>query len=367
MAKENKLLDRNRIASNPDYYPVESDGEVFQMVQEMLEETVFGQTEACAEVSRAITRSVCGFHDPNRPEYVGLFLGEPGVGKTEMGKAIAKIFDPKYYEERLLVVDCNMFQQSHDVSRILGAPPGYLGYGDEPFITKQFLHQQNVIVFDEIEKADSALHRMLLRIMDKGRLEINESDAAEDFQADLPGLDFSQSIIILTSNIGSKEIAEIKADKGKLGFLAGEGDGQNKDAKRAGIEAAKKYWKYMPEFLNRIDSTIVFNSLTEKVVYQLIDKFLDEYYENQPEYGTIVLATNELKEWIVSQTDTKQAGRGLRRKLDKMIITPAAEVKIKMPKGVPLIADVSQDEPKRVIFWVSKTMVSSMSHPQTGS
>jgi ATP-dependent Clp protease ATP-binding subunit ClpA len=117
----------------------------------------------------------------------------------------------------------------------------------------------------------------------------------------------------------------------------------------------------MPEFLNRIDSMIVFNSLTPEVVYKLIDKFLGEYYENQHDDATIILATDQLKDWIVSQVVIRKAGRELKRVINKNIISPAAEVKIKMPKGVPLIADVSQDDPKRVIFWVSKRMVNSVS------
>lgn len=357
MTKEKGLLNRKMVEKNPDYYTVESDGEVFQMIKEILEETVYGQPEACTEVARAITRTIGGFSDLNRPGYVGLFLGAPGVGKTEMGKAVAKIFDPKYYQERLKIVDCNTFQQSHDVQKILGAPPSYVGYEDETLITKEFLCQPNVIVFDEIEKADAALHRLLLRIMDKGRLEINESE--EDKYCEGSGLDFSQSIILLTSNIGSEEISNIKSGKRDIGFFVNKDNDRSKDIQKVGLDAAKRFWRHMPEFLNRLDSTIVFNSLTEEIVYKLVDKFLDEYYLNQDEGATVVLATDQLKEWIVAQTDIALAGRELKRKIDKLIITPAAEVKIKLPKGVPLIADISQDEPKRVIFWVSKTMVGS--------
>lgn len=358
MTIEKRSLDRSRLIKNPDYYPVESDSEMLQMVTEILEETVFGQPEACVEVARAITRSVSGFDSPNRPGYVGMFLGEPGVGKTEMGKAIAKVFDPLRPEERLKVVDCNMFQQGHDIQRILGAPPSYVGYGDEPFITNDFLHQPNVIVFDEIEKADPALHKLLLRIMDKGRLEVNNYDEMLDDNG-LPGLDFSKSIIILTSNLGSDEIRDIKVGKGHLGFRTEGEVCHQKDIQKVGEEAVKKFWRHMPEFVNRIDSMVVFNSLTVEIVYKLIDKFLDEYFVDQGSESTIIMATDQLKEWIVSQTDIKQAGRELRRRIDKLIISPAAEVKIKLPKEVPLIADVSQDEPKRVIFWVNKRMVAS--------
>jgi len=355
MITEKRFLDRRKVEKNPDYYPVESNGEMFEMVKALLEETVYGQPEACTEVARAITRSISGLNDPNRPGYVGLFLGEPGVGKTEMGKAVAKIFDPIDYESRLKVVDCNMFQHSHDAERFLGAPPSYIGYGDETFITKNFLSQPNVIVFDEIEKANISLHRLLLRIMDKGRLDINESD--DDLCSDEPpGLDFSQSIIILTSNIGSEAIRDIRMGKGALGFGTDGEATKNKDIQKVGVTEAKLFWKHMPEFLNRIDSMVVFNSLSEEVVYRLIDKFLAEYFTNQDQDATYIMATDQLKDWIVSHVDIKLAGRELRRMIERMIITPAAEVKIKMTKGVPLIADISQDDPKRVIFWVSKTM-----------
>lgn len=369
MPKEKSFLDRKLVEQNPDYYAVESDGEVFGLVKDILGETVFGQPEACEEVARALTRSLSGFNDPNKPQFVGLFLGEPGVGKTEMGKAVAKVFDPINYESRLMIVDCNTFQQSHDVQKILGAPPSYVGYGDQPLISRSFLVRPNVIVFDEIEKADPALHRLLLRIMDKGRLEVNESN--EEFVDEetamlddgMPGLNFSNSVIILTSNIGSSEISDIKKGRGSIGFDLNGGSRVQTEIKKTGLESAKNYWRYMPEFLNRIDATVVFNSITSEVAYMLIEKFLDEYNQSRVGEASIIMATTELKDWIMSQVDTSQAGRELKRKIEKLVITPAAEVKIKLPKGMPLIADISQDEPKRVVFWVSKRMISSASKP----
>lgn len=347
MPKEKFFLDRKVVEKNPDYFTVESDNEVFEMVLGMLQETVYGQTAACVEVARAMTRSLGDYCDPNRPQFVGLFLGEPGVGKTEMGRAVAKILDPIHPESRIRMVDCNMFQQSHDVERILGAPPSYVGYGDDPLISAEFLKQQNVVVFDEIEKADAALHRLLLRIMDKGKLEINGYGERM--------LDFSRSTIILTSNIGSTEIVDVKKGNGRLGFDLDRSVEKGIDVQRVGIEAAQRYWRYMPEFLSRIDSTVVFNSLTEEVSYLLVDKFLEEYSLSQG--AMIVLATDQLKSWIVNQVDARQAGRELRRVIDKLIITPAAEVSLKLPKGTPLIADISQDGTNRVVFWISKQMV----------
>ena len=205
--------------------------------------------------------------------------------------------------------------------------------------------------------------------MDKGRLEINEQPESfvdeEIAMLDdgLPGLDFSRSTIILTSNIGSSEITNIKKGRGNLGFDLNKESHTQVDIKQAGLEAVKKYWEYMPEFLDRLDSIVVFKSLTEKVVSQLIDKFLDEYNNGREKDSTILMATEELKDWIMSQVEPSQAGRSLKRKIEKLVITPAAEVKMKMPKGMPLIADVSRDEPKRVVFWVSKRMVGSASKP----
>ncbi|HCQ30829.1 TPA: hypothetical protein DIU27_00390 [Candidatus Collierbacteria bacterium] len=365
MKKEKSNLDRARIEKNPDYYAVESDGEVVAMVTEILEETVFGQPAACVEVAKPIARFICGLDDPSRPIYVGLFLGESGVGKTEMGVAVSKVFDPQYPEERLKIIDCNMFQQSHDVQRILGAPPSYVGYGDEPLIGKEFLAQPNVLVFDEVEKADTALHRLLLRIMDKARLDINESEEDRmmyvEEEGELPGLDFSNSVIILTSNLGSDEIKNIRSGNRSMGFVKDNMEAQQRDIHAAGIAAADRFWHHMPEFLNRIDSTVVFNSLTTEVVHKIFDKFLNEFTKNYEADATQIMATNQLREWIIAQTDICKAGRELKRKINDLIITPAAGVKFKIPKGVPLIADISRDEPKRVIFWLSKTMVNSAS------
>ncbi len=365
MKIEKNSFDRRKIENNPDYYSVESGNEVVRMVAEILEETVFGQPVACAEVAQPIARQICGLGDPGRPIYVGLFLGESGVGKTEMGVAVSKVFDPKSYQERLKVIDCDMFQHSHDIQRILGAPPSYVGYGDEPLISKDFLAVPNVIVFDEIEKADISLHRLLLRIMDKARLEINENEDDLMFDEDEefldPGLDFSRSVIIMTSNLGSDEIKNIRTGKKSLGFITSKDDGGQRDIQVAGLAAAEKFWKHMPEFLNRIDSTVVFNSHTPEVINKLFDKFLSESFENQIGDATHIMVTDQLKKWVLEQTDSKKAGRELKRLISRLIITPAAEVKFKIPKGVPLIADISQDEPKRVIFWLSKIITDSVS------
>lgn len=345
-------LSKKDIAEDKDLFRIKPENSIIVEYTAKLEETVFGQSRACREVARAMTRVLAGFTNPNRPEFVGMFLGEPGVGKTEMGKAIARIIDPSDYENRLLVIDCSTFQQSHDISKLVGAPPGYVGYGNKPLITPDFLSRKNVIVFDEIEKADPVLHKTLLQVMEKGKLAVPIGESTY-VKVENKTLNFAYSTILLTSNVGSEEIRTAKLGTKNFGFKTTEDPTISKEQVfQIGINSVKKFWRHMPEFTNRIDAVVVFDSLSQEVYRKLVDKFISECNENQTIGHNPLVITPDLKNWVISKTDLYYGGRELRRTIDKHIIAPAAEVKLSLYDGVPIIADISEEE--KVIFFTSK-------------
>lgn len=349
-----RSITRGHIRRNPDFQPVLPKCKLVTFYKAKLEETVFGQERACLEVARALVRSDGGLISPDRPEFIGMFLGAPGCGKTEMGRAIARIQNVKEPEKNLLIIDCNTFQDDIDIHKITGSTPGYVGYGDEGLITADFLARPNVIVFDEIEKAHRKLHRLLLGIMDRGKLVVPVGTSTYRNVKNIE-LNFAYSKIIFTSNVGSQEIRDSQK-KRRVGFHTPERFGANEAAYKIGIQAMKERWHHMPEFLDRLDSVVVFEFLTPSVYRKIFDKFLDECNQNQRLRQNNPLAvTDELRSWIISETDTDYGGRELRRTMERHIITPFAELKQSLDNEVPVVADISED--KKVEFWVSQKIM----------
>ncbi len=347
MSEGLKRITHNDLISRTDFVMVEPTNEKVTSLVHLFEKTVFGQTEACIEVARSLTRSLAGFVDPHRPQFVGLFLGETGVGKTEMGRAIANVYKPKDPNLALTIIDCSQFQQDFDTTKLTGAPPAYIGYGDPPLIDPAILTQKNVIIFDEIEKAHPALYRLMLQIMDKGYLETNTSAADEKNIY----LNFSLSTIILTSNLGSAEIRDAR-DGRNLGFNSECIDAKPIDSTQIGLKAVKSFWRQMPEFLNRLDVTVVFKPLTPPTGLLIIDKFLSQF---STYCHRRIAATQEMKVWLLAQSGSIINGREIKRQLNQHLITPAAEVALTLPPGLPLIAD--KNETGQVVFWVSKSTI----------
>lgn len=329
-----------------DFVLIEPTWETRDRLVAQLEQTVFGQTAACLKIAEAFTRVLAGLKTPHHPEFVGLFLGETGVGKTEMGRAIAHLLNPQNPEAILKIINCCEYQMEHDVERILGSPNSYVGYGDPPVITPEFLAQgRTVIIFDEIEKAHDNLHRLLLRVADEGLL--NVTTTVDDEIKNTP-LDFSRATIILTSNLGSTEIQAAQSGRA-LGFQSSRPETNFTVLSNTALKAAVDFWRHMPEFLNRLDASVVFQPLTYNVALKIIDKFLNDYLFN---CHVAIAATQELKDWLL-QDLSKLNGREIKRKLDRQVIAKAAEVVLKIPPGVPLIADVNREN--QTIFWVSQS------------
>lgn len=234
-------------------------------MEEILHKRVVGQNEAVDSVARAIRRGRVGLKDPKRPQGSFIFLGPTGVGKTELCKALAEaVFGD---ENAMIRLDMSEYMEKHTVSKLVGSPPGYVGYDEGGQLTdKVRSHPYSVVLFDEIEKAHPDVFNMLLQILEDGRL--------TDSQGRL--VDFKNTIIIMTSNVGARLISD--SDGGKLGFAFEDKDGKKKaerdnaDVKDLVMGELKKVFR--PEFLNRVDDIIVFNKLSESEIKQIAGKML---------------------------------------------------------------------------------------------
>ena len=276
-----------------------------------LHERVVGQEEGVTKVTEAILRSKAGIKDPSKPIGSFLFLGPTGVGKTELAKSLAQnLFDN---EQSIVRIDMSEYMEKHSVSRLIGAPPGYVGYEEGGQLTEAVRRKPySVVLFDEIEKAHPDVFNILLQVLDEGH--ITDAQGRK--------VNFKNTIIIMTSNAGAKAIVSPK----KLGFLAAEDERQNYEQMREGVmEEVKRIFK--PEFLNRIDETIVFRSLGKedmKKIVTLLSKTLVDRCRRQMEISLSI--KDSLKNYIVeSAYDPKYGARPLRRKIQTAVEDALAE------------------------------------------
>ena len=233
------------------------EGEIEKLIhmESRLQERVVGQNEAIVAVSNAVRRARAGLQDPNRPIGSFIFMGPTGVGKTELARALAEfLFDD---ERAMIRVDMSEFMEKHSVARLIGAPPGYVGYEEGGYLTEHVRRRPySVILFDEIEKAHGDVFNILLQILEDGRLTDGQGRT----------VDFKNTVIILTSNVGSDMIREHRI----LGFRQGASSKEQDDSIRRLVMDALRA-QFRPEFLNRIDDIIVFNSLSEEHIKQIVD------------------------------------------------------------------------------------------------
>lgn len=280
-----------------------------------LKERVIGQDNAVELVSDAILRQRAGIKDENKPIGSFLFLGPTGVGKTELAKSLAEaLFDS---ETHIIRLDMSEYMESHSVAKLIGAPPGYVGYDEGGQLTEKVRRNPySIILFDEIEKAHHDVFNILLQILDDGRL--------TDSQGRL--VDFKNTIIIMTSNIGSDLLLENKGEKEVLTLL-------------------KQYFK--PEFLNRIDEIITFKPLDKNVQLQIVNKMLKDLDIRLLEQNINIEFTNNLKEWILQQSfDITYGARPIKRFITKYIETFIATkiIKGEVLPNVSYVLDINRDE-----------------------
>ncbi len=271
-------------------------------MEEVLHEKVIGQSEAISVISKAVRRARSGLKDPKRPTGVFVFLGPTGVGKTYIPQKLAEFMFGS--EESVIRLDMSEFMERHAVARLVGAPPGYIGYEDGGQLTEAVRRKSySVILLDEIEKAHPEVFNILLQIFDDGHL------------TDAKGrkVDFRNTIIVMTSNIGSDLIRQDRS----IGFFARSGGAQGeKEAyermKGNVLDEVKRFFR--PEFLNRIDGTIVFHALSREHMHEIVDLMLSEVSSNLIEKGISLDMTDEAKAWLAEKGYDPQFGaRPLRR------------------------------------------------------
>jgi ATP-dependent Clp protease ATP-binding subunit ClpB len=255
-------------------------------------------------VAEAVLRARSGLKDPRRPIGSFLFLGPTGVGKTELAKALAEfLFDD---ERAMIRIDMSEYQEKHTVSRLIGAPPGYVGYDEGGQLTEAVRRRPySVVLFDEIEKAHHDVFNALLQVLDDGRLTDGQGRT----------VDFKNVIVVMTSNIGSHRILEYK------GAFEGEGYRRMKDAVLAELQRA-----FRPEFLNRLDEIIVFHALNEEQLKQIVEIQLDSLRARLQERHIRIELSDEARTFLVrTGYDPNYGARPLKRAIQRELETPLAK------------------------------------------
>ena len=309
---------------------LETEADKLLHMEDRIHERVIGQDKAVAAVSDAIRRARAGLKDPNRPIGSFIFLGPTGVGKTELARALAEfLFDD---EQNMVRVDMSEYMEKHAVSRLVGAPPGYVGFDQGGQLTEAVRRRPfRVILFDEIEKAHPDVFNVLLQILEDGRLTDGQGHT----------VDFRNTLVIMTSNLGTG--SEMRESVGFLRDPSGE-DGSNR--RRAAIDDALKR-VFRPEFLNRIDETIVFDPLTEEQTRQIVDIIVAEVSARLSEHGVTLDLTGAARDWLASEGfDRIYGARPLRRVVQRSIENPLSRLILggEFTSGDHIVADVNTED-----------------------
>jgi ATP-dependent Clp protease ATP-binding subunit ClpC len=273
-------------------------------LEEHLHERVIGQEQAVEVVSEAVRRSRVGLGDPDRPIGSFLFLGPTGVGKTELAKALAEALFGD--EDRMIRLDMSEFQERHTVSRLVGSPPGYVGYEDAGQLTEAVRrHPYSVVLLDEVEKAHPDVFNTLLQLLDDGRLTDSQGRT----------VDFRNTVVIMTSNLGSELIV---GNREPLGFGRGDGGSAQADLRERLMRRLRE--SFRPEFLNRIDEIVVFRQLEPEQLQQITRLLLDETRRRLSAQGIEVDFTDEAVAWLAERGFEPQFGaRPLRRAIQRAV------------------------------------------------
>jgi ATP-dependent Clp protease ATP-binding subunit ClpB len=324
----------------PVYRMLEEEAEKLSRMEVELSQRVVGQNEAIRKIADAVKRSRAGIADPNRPIGSFLFLGPTGVGKTELTKALAEFM---FNDEKTLIrVDMSEYMERHAVSKMIGAPPGYVGYDESGSLTDTVRHRPySVLLFDEIEKAHPDVFNILLQVLDNGRL------------TDAKGrtVNFKNTVIILTSNIGARHIDKME----QIGFSAGRGDeaAQYEQVKSKVIESLRDFFK--PEFLNRLDEIIVFDILKPEVIEQIVSIQVDLVRERLAAKRIAFNVSPAVLSYLAKEGYNPHYGaRPLKRVIQNKILTPIASQMIS--RGVMEGGSISVDmKGEEFVFDVKKS------------
>ena len=288
----------------------EAEADKLLRMEGVLHERIIGQEEAVTALSKAIRRSRSGLKDPKRPSGSFIFLGPSGVGKTELSKALAEFLFGT--EDALITYDMSEYMEKHSVSRLVGSPPGYVGFDEGGQLTKAVRQRPySVVLFDEIEKAHPDVFNILLQILEEGRLTDSQGRS----------VDFRNTVIIMTSNVGARQIAETAP----LGFTPDSQKGlSDKEIKTRVMSEMKKLFR--PEFLNRLDEIIVFKSLTEEQIAQIVDLMVADLRDRLIAMDMTINLTPEARALVAKEgTDTTMGARPLRRAIQRLLEDPISE------------------------------------------
>lgn len=314
---------------------METESQRLLKMEDRLHERIIGQEEAIHAVADAIRRARSGMKDPRRPIGSFIFIGPSGVGKTELAKALAEfMFDD---EEALVRIDMSEYHEQHTVSRLFGAPPGYVGYEEGGQLTEAVRRRPyRVVLFDEIEKAHPDVWNALLQILDDGRLTDGQGRV----------VDFRNTVLIMTSNLGTEYVRH----SGTLGFLQKEDTDEDRQAHQK-IEKALKS-TFRPEFINRIDEIIMFSALSKVQMQEIVDLQMKEIRSRLQEHGLQVELTPAAREWLAAEGyDEALGARPLKRALQKYVESPLS---ISLLSGEYVEGDtvkVDLDPEKKEIFF----------------
>ncbi|MGY0756959.1 ATP-dependent chaperone ClpB [Staphylococcus haemolyticus] len=302
---------------------VETEREKLLNLSDILHERVVGQDKAVDLVSDAVVRARAGIKDPNRPIGSFLFLGPTGVGKTELAKSLAaSLFDS---EKHMIRIDMSEYMEKHSVSRLIGAPPGYVGHDEGGQLTEAVRRNPySVILLDEVEKAHSDVFNVLLQILDEGRLTDSKGRS----------VDFKNTIIIMTSNIGSQVLLENVKDTGDI----------TEDTEKAVMDSLHAFFK--PEILNRMDDIVLFKPLSINDMSMIVDKILTQLNIRLMDQRISIDVSDDAKKWLGEEAYEPQFGaRPLKRFVQRQIETPLARMMIKesMPEDTVVKVDINDD------------------------
>ncbi|MFN8673200.1 MAG: ATP-dependent Clp protease ATP-binding subunit [Candidatus Sericytochromatia bacterium] len=297
-------------------------------MEDILHKRVIGQEDAISAISRSIRRARVGLKNPNRPIGAFIFSGPSGVGKTELAKALASFFFGT--EDSMIRVDMSEFMEKHAISKLIGSPPGYVGYQEGGQITELVRRKPySVVLFDEIEKAHPDTFNVLLQILEDGRLTDSKGRVVS----------FKNTIVIMTSNIGARAL-----EKGaSMGFSMGGVDDKYKKMKDVVMSEMKE--NFRPEFINRLDEVIVFRQLIEAEITQIVDIMLKEVTNRLKEQEITVEFSDEVKKMLVKDGFNPTMGaRNMRRSISKLIEDPLAEDLLvgNVPKNEPIVVNLAE-------------------------
>ncbi len=318
---------------------VEAESAKLRRMGEDLAGAVIGQEEAISKVVKAIQRNRVGLKDPRKPIGSFIFLGPTGVGKTELARSLARyMFDS---DDALIRIDMSEYMEKFSLSRLIGAPPGYVGYEEGGQLTEKIRRKPySVILLDEIEKAHPDIFNIMLQVLDDGQLTDGLGRK----------VDFKNTLIIMTSNIGARQLKDFGTG---VGFATSAVSESSEDTSRGVIEKALKR-TFSPEFLNRIDDVIIFNSLTEEHIGKIIDIIMKDVMKRLNALGFALSLTDAAKKFIAEKGYDQQFGaRPLHRAIQKYLEDPLAEeiLNHRIKEGDSVTADYNEAENK-IVFQI---------------